>query len=85
MENVSADKCGHRRWCARYRIREYLANECGLTMAALADRLGISRQAVQATIRGHNHSPRVLDALRALQVPEKYLYDPRCKSKEQEK
>lgn len=43
----------------------------------MADELGISESAVCATVRGYNHSERVLDALRAAGVPEKYLFDPR--------
>lgn len=46
-------------------------------MATLAESIGITAQAVAATVSGKNNSSRVLDALRALNVPEKYLFDPR--------
>ena len=32
---------------------------------------------VLKVINGNGHSPRVLDALREIGVPEKYLFDPR--------
>ncbi|WP_277424679.1 LacI family DNA-binding transcriptional regulator [Desulfovibrio sp. ZJ369] len=43
-------------------------------MAALA---GVSKQTVSATMNGFRHSPRVLDTLRLLGVPEDLLHDPR--------
>ena len=39
--------------------------------------VGLSHQSVRKTLIGENHSPRVLDALREIGVPEKYLFDPR--------
>lgn len=58
------------------RIYEALQRKGG-TAGLVADELGISESAVCATVRGCNHSERVLDALRAAGVPEKYLFDPR--------
>lgn len=49
----------------------------GRSATVLARELGVSCEAVSATILGKNHSARVLDALRAAGVPEKYLFDPR--------
>lgn len=46
-------------------------------VAALA---GVCKQTVSATLNGHRHSPQVLQALRALGIPEKYLFDPRHSS-----
>lgn len=54
-------------------------DEAGLTITALAGQIGISHQAVSATLNGYCHSAKVLDALRNLGVPEKYLCDPRKK------
>lgn len=45
-----------------------------IDVAALA---GVSKQTVSATMNGFRHSPRVLDTLRLLGVPEDLLHDPR--------
>ncbi len=58
------------------RIFEHLKRQ-GLCARDLAQQLGISDSAVYATISGRNHSARVLQALREVGVPEKYLFDPR--------
>ena len=58
------------------RIYEALRRN-GRSAALVAAELGISRVSVSSTILGKNHSPRVLDALRAAGVPERYLFDPR--------
>jgi len=39
--------------------------------------VGCTPQNVSKTLVGISHSPRVMDALRKLGVPEKYLFDPR--------
>ncbi|MEG6504239.1 XRE family transcriptional regulator [Nitratidesulfovibrio sp. 1201_IL3209] len=68
--------CGARRGRMRFRIREAL--DLNNTNARrVAESLGISHQAVLRVIQGHSHSKRVLDALRAAGVPERYLFDPR--------
>lgn len=74
-------ECGRRRYLARYQIRAVLVDR-GLSMAELARRIGVTAEAVSATVRGKRHSPRVLTALRELGVPEKYLYSPHPLSKE---
>lgn len=67
---------GARRGRMRFRIREAL--DLNNTSAKqVAKSLGISHQAVLRTIQGHCHSERVLNALRAAGVPERYLFDPR--------
>ena len=58
------------------RIHEALRRN-GQSAAVVAYSLGVSREAVSATILGKNHSARVLDARRSAGVPEKYLFDPR--------
>lgn len=68
--------CGHNRYKNRYLIRAYLLQR-GLNMRQLALTLGISAETVSATILGKKHSPQVLDALKNLGVPERYLFDPR--------
>ena len=68
--------CGDKRYAARYFIRTVL-DEQGLSMQDVARRIGVSGEAVTATVRGRIHSPRVLDELRTLGVPEEYLFDPR--------
>ena len=49
----------------------------GYTGASLARKLKCSVNNVSRTIIGGSHSPMVLDALRDLGVPERYLFDPR--------
>lgn len=72
-------ECSQRRYLARYRIREALERR-DMSMAELARRIGLSAVAVQATVKGMNHSRRILDALREAGVPEKYLFDPNATS-----
>lgn len=38
---------------------------------------GVSKQTVSATMNGFRHSPRVLNALRIMGIPEALLHDPR--------
>lgn len=68
---LGAQRCG-----VAKRIYEALQRR-GRTAGIVADELGISESAVCATVRGCNHSERVLDALRSAGVPERYLFDPR--------
>lgn len=49
----------------------------GLTQADFAQLVGVSQQVVSATINGLKHSPPVLEKLREMGVPEKFLCDPR--------
>ena len=68
-------ECGRRRYENRYKIRAILYDR-GLNMTELARTIGVTIEAVSATIRGKRHSPKVLDALRSLGVPEKLLNTP---------
>lgn len=68
--------CGARRARMRFRIREALDRN-NTNAKRLAADLGISHQAVLKVLQGNSHSQRVLDALRAAGVPERYLFDPR--------
>lgn len=72
----NGEACARSRYRARYKIREVL-DAHDMSQAELARRIGVSGAVVCATIRGRKHSPRVLDALRELGVPEKYICDPR--------
>ena len=81
MNNVAGSTitratCGERRCFYSWRIHEALAWR-GTSSAGLARELGISTAAMSRTITGKSHSPRILDALRDMGVPEKYLFDPR--------
>lgn len=49
----------------------------GKNFVDVATRAGVTPQTVSATMNGFRHSPKVLDALRSLGVPETYLFDPR--------
>lgn len=73
---ITRAKCAEQRCFYSWRIREALARN-GRTSRTIAWELGISEAAVSQAISGKTHSPRVLDALRAAGVPEKYLFDPR--------
>lgn len=77
-DEMQADRkrLGEKRCFYSMRIHEALRRN-RRSAATVAHELGISRTAVSSTILGKNHSPRVLDALRAAGVPEKYLFDPR--------
>lgn len=55
-----------------HKIRGHLMLK-NISMADIAREIKSSRQLVWATVRGDKHSPRVLDKLRELGVPEKYL------------
>lgn len=74
--NVS-QQCGFER-AKRKRDIQKVMDAKGKTQASLASDLGISRQAVSATINGIIHSPVVLDALRGIGVPASLLFDPRA-------
>ena len=49
----------------------------GKNFVDVAVTAGVTPQTVSATMNGFRHSPKVLDALRELGVPEKLLFDPR--------
>jgi len=68
---------GARRRAHSTQIRAYLLLHHKLTLSALARQLGVCLEVVSCTVRGKRNNPRVLDALRAYGVPEKYLFDPR--------
>lgn len=69
-------ECGTRRRFQSQLIRDALWRK-GINSRQIARELGVSDEAVSATILGKNHSERVLDALRSAGVPERYLFDPR--------
>ncbi|MGE4297567.1 MAG: XRE family transcriptional regulator [Desulfovibrionaceae bacterium] len=73
-------RLGLKRFNVRWRIQEYLDRE-GLNASAIARELGVSSQLVSGTLRGTKHSPRVLDKLREIGVPERYLFDPQQEGK----
>jgi transcriptional regulator with XRE-family HTH domain len=68
-------ECGLKRNRMRRRIQERL-DSLDMTQADLARQAGVSRQLVSSTLLGEKHSPPVLEALRKLGVPERYLCDP---------
>lgn len=64
----------------RAEVRHLIAYEMrlrGHTGRSLGRALRCSDVLVSKTIAGNIHSPRVLDALREMGVPEKLLFDPR--------
>lgn len=56
---------------------QHLLDVQGQSFADVARAAGVSRQTVSATMNGFRHSPRVLEALRQLGIPEEFLFDPR--------
>ena len=58
------------------RIQIYL-DEAGLSQASFAELVGVTPQAVSATMNGKNDSDTILEALRRIGVPERLLCDPR--------
>ncbi|MFV0423512.1 helix-turn-helix domain-containing protein [Oleidesulfovibrio sp.] len=55
-----------------FRIREFL-DARGLSMADVARQLGVSAQAVSATVRGRRNHRKVLEALRDMGCPVEVL------------
>ncbi len=68
-------ECRAARQKMRFRIREQLESR-GLNMLELARRLDVNKNVVVETIGGGRNNRRVLAELRAVGVPEKYLFDP---------
>ena len=58
-------------------IRHEMKKRAGHDVRRLAKALGCDESLVSNTINGRKHSPKVLNALREIGVPEWYLYDPR--------
>lgn len=55
-----------------FRIREFLDGE-GTNMAQVARKVGVSRQVVQATVRGQRNNRKVLGHLKAMGCPLTFL------------
>jgi hypothetical protein len=65
---------------ARAALRHIIGAEMmlrGYNGSRLARDIGCSNALVSSVLTGHKHSLLVLDGLRGIGVPEKYLYDPR--------
>lgn len=73
---ITRQELGYKRCFWSMRIYECLKRQ-GMSASTVAFTLGITPQAVSQTINGKRHSAKVLDALRNVGVPEKYLFDPR--------
>lgn len=54
-----------------------LLDSKGMNFMDIAERAGVCKQTVSATMNGFRHSPKVLEALRNVGIPEKLLFDPR--------
>ncbi len=67
---------GQKRAENKRKIQEDL-DRLALNSTRIAERAGVTRQTVSATLNGHCHSPKVLEALRNAGVPEELLFDPR--------
>ncbi|MDR1659553.1 MAG: XRE family transcriptional regulator [Desulfovibrio sp.] len=71
-KNLSEQRAG-----VVHEIHYAMALHGGYNNRWIADALKCSEPLVSMTIHGKRHSPRVLDFLRGIGVPEKYLFDPR--------
>lgn len=67
---------GRRRAESKREIQRILDSK-GKNFVDVAMAAGVTRQTVSATMNGYRHSPRVLEALRSLGIPERLLFDPR--------
>ena len=67
---------GRRRADSKREIQRILDSK-GKNFVDVAMVAGVTRQTVSATMNGYRHSPRVLDALRTLGIPERLLFDRR--------
>ncbi len=76
MKILTRTGCGYQRFQCRHAIRAALLKR-GLSMSQLARLIGVSAEAVSSTVLGKKHCPQVLDALKHVGVPERYLFDPR--------
>lgn len=76
MQGVQNLQLGIERAKKRRRIQECLDAK-GMNFMRLAKHLGLTPAAVYRTVGGEIHSPRILQALRELGVPECYLFDPK--------
>lgn len=64
----------------RYRVKHHLLAAIvskRMTQKDFAALVGVSQQAVSATLNGLIHSAKVLEKFREMGVPEKFLCDPR--------
>jgi hypothetical protein len=68
-------ECRAERNKARFRIREHLDRQ-GLSMLEIARRIRVNKNVVVETIGGGRNNRKVLAELRAVGVPEKYLFIP---------
>lgn len=64
---------------AHKRLIQRAMDDAGLDGVGLAERAGVTKQAVSATLNGHIHSKKVLNALRNIGVEESLLFDPHKK------
>ena len=64
---------------ANKRLIQRAMDDAGLDGVGLAEKAGVTKQAVSATLNGHIHSKKVLNALRNIGVEESLLFDPHKK------
>ena len=67
---------GRRRADSKREIQRILDSK-GKNFVDVAMVAGVTRQTVSATMNGYRHSPRVLNALHTLGIPERLLFGPR--------
>ncbi len=70
------NKYGKKRAENKRLIQKHL-DEVGLNGTKIAERAGLNRKTVSFVLNGHCHSPKVLEELRKVGVPEEYICDPR--------
>ena len=64
---------------AQKRLIQRAMDDAHIDGVGLAQKAGVTKQAVSATLNGHIHSKKVLKALRDIGVKEALLFDPHSK------
>lgn len=63
------------------RLIQQQLDAAGLNAVMVAERAGVTKSAVSATLNGHIHSAKVLNVLRGLGIGETLLCDPHKQQK----
>ena len=78
LTTMQRAEMGIKRARLRFRILEALSDK-GYTPSELAREMGCSLANVSKVLNGKGHSTPVLNKMREIGVPEKYLFDPEKK------
>lgn len=79
QKNMSKFQVYGQKRAAHKRLIQRAMDDAEIDGVGLAKKAGVTKQAVSATLNGHIHSKKVLNALREIGVAESLLFDPRNK------